>query len=125
MSSFWNSPAWSMAKRPHSAQIKKNITTIPGPGNYNVSRNPADKVHGWKMGTGSRNQFNHQNVPGPGKYDSLYKTSGPKITMGIKPTGNSKEQNVPGPGNYDANDRAVSKTLSSYTMGAKYGNSQI
>jgi hypothetical protein len=124
MSSFWNSPAWSMAKRPHSAQVKKNLTTIPGPGNYNVSKDPADKVHGWKMGTASRNNHNAENVPGPGKYDSSYKNSGPKITMGIKPTTNSKDQNVPGPGNYEFNDKAVSKTFTGFTMGAKYGSSK-
>jgi len=37
MSSFWNSPAWSLAKRPQSANTNKTSTIIPGPGKYNVS----------------------------------------------------------------------------------------
>jgi hypothetical protein len=57
MSSFWNSPAWSIAKRPQSALVKKNHTTVPGPGNYNVSRDPGDKTNGWKIGTASRNKL--------------------------------------------------------------------
>lgn len=125
MSSFWNSPAWSMAKRPHSAQIKRTQPTVPGPGNYNVSKDPADKVHGWKMGTSNRNKDYLNNVPGPGKYDSWYKASGPKITMGVKPNSGSKDQSVPGPGNYDINDKSVTKTFSAFTMGAKYGSSKI
>lgn len=35
MSSFWNAPAWSMAKRSQSAKLKKDTTIYPGPGNYN------------------------------------------------------------------------------------------
>jgi hypothetical protein len=125
MSSFWNSPAWSMAKRPHSAQVKKERTTVPGPGNYNVSKDPTDKVHGWKIGTSTRNKYHQENVPGPGKYDSWNKGSGPKITMGTRPSNNSKEQNVPGPGNYDINDKAASKSLSGFTMGAKDGSTKM
>ncbi len=44
--------------------------------------------------------------------------------MGIKSTSNSKDQNIPGPGNYDVNDKAVSKTFTGFTMGAKYGSSK-
>lgn len=125
MSSFWNSPAWSMARRPHSAQVKRENTTVPGPGNYNVSKDPADKVHGWKMGTAGRDNDNYNNVPGPGKYDSRYIASGPKITMGVKPSSNSRNENIPGPGNYDVNDKAFTKTFSGFTMGAKYGDSKL
>lgn len=120
MSSFWNSPAWSMARRPHSAQIKRQRPKSPGPGNYNLSKQFGDKNQGWKIGNSVRNKDNLDYVPGPGKYDNLYKTTGPKITMGIKPNNASKDLNVPGPGNYEVTDKAINKCPSAFTMGAKY-----
>lgn len=71
MSSFTNSPAWSIAKRSQSGQIKKQRSTSPGPGNYNTICDIGTKNHGWKMGTSNRNKDNLNYVPGPGKYDSL------------------------------------------------------
>jgi hypothetical protein len=77
------------------------------------------------MGISNRNNDYVNNVPGPGKYDSLSKTSGPKISMGVKPSNSSKDQNVPGPGNYELIDKAISKSLSGFTMGAKYGVTKL
>lgn len=62
------------------------------------------------------------NIPGPGKYDYLYKMSGPKISMGVKPNNGFKDQNVPGPGNYELTDKAINKCPSAFTMGAKYSS---
>ncbi len=77
------------------------------------------------MGNSMRNKDNLNNVPGPGKYDNLFKTTGPKITMGIKSNNLSKDQNIPGPGNYDLTDKVISKCPSAFTMGSKYGGSKI
>lgn len=120
MSSFTNSPAWSIAKRSKNGQIKGNRANSPGPGNYNTTIDIANKKHGWKMGTSNRNKDDFNYVPGPGKYDFLSKNSGPKISIGTKPTSYSKDQNVPGPGNYNLNDNAVTKVNTGYTMASKY-----
>lgn len=120
MSSFWNAPAWSMAKRSQSAKLKKDTTVYPGPGNYNSTLKIGQKNPGWKIGTSNRNQGHTLDVPGPGQYNSNLGKTGPKLTIGSKSKAFFHDQNQPGPGNYNVNDNAVLKTYSGYTMGSKY-----
>lgn len=101
MSSFWNSPAWSLAKRPHSAQTHKTTTVIPGPGKYNVSNEIGRMTIGCKIGTSNRNTGKNNDVPGPGKYEISNKNTSSKITMSSKYNYNIKDSDVPGPGNYN------------------------
>ena len=53
MSSFWNSPAWTMGKRSmstsliHTANTKKAVYN-PGPGNYSSALNIGKHQPSWK-----------------------------------------------------------------------------
>jgi hypothetical protein len=55
MSSFWNSPAWSMGKRSASSTTlihldnKKIPLTNPGPGNYNSTATLSKHNPAWKL----------------------------------------------------------------------------
>ena len=53
MSSFWNSPAWSMGKRSNcnlQSYLANKKTTVhnPGPGNYSSSTNIGKHQPSWK-----------------------------------------------------------------------------
>ena len=53
MSSFWNSPAWTMGTRSLSTTFpntenKKNTLHNPGPGNYSSSTNIGKHQPAWK-----------------------------------------------------------------------------
>ena len=57
MSAFWNSPAYSIAKRSSSFfsfyldTIEKKTFVGPGPGNYNSAVNISKKTPSWKYFT--------------------------------------------------------------------------
>ena len=135
MSSFWNSPAWSMAQRSTStisiniANTKK-IMHNPGPGNYSSAINMGKHQPSWKykhrllrIGNANRDGAKTNNVPGPGEYNLSSSKSGPKITMSSKPKVNSLgDVLAPGPGNYNLNSNGIYKNPSAFTMGAKYGS---
>jgi hypothetical protein len=104
MSSFWNSPAWTMSQKYHSTDNIKLSDYRPGPGNYNLQNDVANKKQGWKIGTSNRNHDSYTNVPGPGKYDFNFSKSGPKISMASKPKTNERDSFIPGPGNYNVKD---------------------
>jgi len=54
MSSFWNSPAWTMGKRvPTGISVlnlapNKKVVPAPGPGNYNSTLNIGKHNPSWK-----------------------------------------------------------------------------
>lgn len=83
MSSFWNTPAWTMGKRSNSS-VLNNKFNVPGPGNYSSTTNIGKKNLGWKIGTSNRNYAKNGDTPGPGQYNTLLGRYGPKISIGAK-----------------------------------------
>jgi hypothetical protein len=75
------------------------MSNSPGPGQYTT----LDYIgkEGVKPHIGGRHNLSHTiNSPGPGAYNGNKGESGPKYSIGYRPT-NKLKADIPGPGNYD------------------------
>jgi hypothetical protein len=134
MSSFWNSPAWTMAPRaktsttaspsqqkntrrtarPRKLQLQQHRQALP---RLEVPPKPR------RIGEAPREALKASEGPGPGDYNLAKSKSGPKITIGAKGKASSLGDALqPGPGNYNVSTEGVYKHSAAFTMGAKYGS---
>lgn len=134
MSSFWNSPAWSMAPRAKTSTLsspsqQKNTRRTARPRKLQLQQHrqapPRLEVPSKppRIGEAPRDALKIHEGPGPGDYNLTNSKSGPKITIAAKGKTSSLGDTLqPGPGNYNVSTEGVYKHSAAFTMGAKYGS---
>lgn len=84
--------------------ISKSHKQLPGPANYNITKNFGHDTYSYSIGKGPRGTSARTGGPGPGNYDipAKFAKDAPKITISMHRPNSANPNSVPGPGTYES-----------------------